>query len=232
MKKLFKGKHYAYEIIREAVVMYCSTPLSFRECERFMARYLIKVDHTTIYRWVQQYSKVLYALWRKQNRQGTCNGSWRMDETYVKIKGKNHYLYRAVDSNGFTLDLWLRKHRDTKVAKAFFKRLVREHGAPRALVTDKYAATLKAIRELQEEAILPADLDHRTTKVLNNILEQDHRLIKKRLPKSCGLQTMHTARPILQGIEVLHALDKQSRSDETRSDYFLWDKFDELFQVA
>lgn len=233
MKELFKGKQYSYEIIREAVIMYCSSPLSYRECEKFMARYLIKVDHTTIYRWVQEYSKVLYALWKKQNRRkNVCTNSWRMDETYVKIKGKNHYLYRAIDSNGHTLDMWLRKHRDTKAAKAFFKRLVRDYGVPRALVTDKYAATLKAIRELQDEEILPKDVDHRTAKVLNNILEQDHRLIKKRLPKSCGLQTMRTGKALLQGIEVVHALDKQSRSDKNRSDHFLWDKFDELFQVA
>lgn len=150
----------------------------------------------------------------------------------MKIKGKNHYLYRAIDSTGQTLGLWLRKHRDTQAAKAFFKRLVRDHGEPRALVTDKYAATLKAIRELNEEGILPQDLEHRTAKVLNNSLEQDHRLIKKRLPKSCGLQTMRTGKATLQGIEVLHALDKQSRSDENRSDYFFWNKFDELFQIA
>ncbi|MDN3077074.1 IS6 family transposase [Enterococcus faecalis] len=233
MKELFKGTQYSYEIIREVVIMYCSTPLSFRECEKFMARYLIKVDHTTIYRWVQEYSKVLYALWKKQNRRmKSRTNSWRMDETYVKIKGKKHYLYRAIDSNGNTLDMWLRKHRDTKAAKAFFKRLVREYGAPRALVTDKYSATLKAVRELQKEEILPKDLDHRTAKVLNNILEQDHRLIKKRIPKSCGLQTMRTGKATLQGIEVMHALDKQSRSDQNHSDHFLWDKFDELFQVA
>lgn len=233
MKELFKDKQYSYEIIREAVIMYCSTPLSFRECGKFMARYLIKVDHTTIYRWVQQYSKILYALWKKQNhRMKSCTNSWRMDETYVKIKGKNHYLYRAIDSKGHTLDMGLRKPRDTKAAEAFFKRLVREYGAPRALVTDKYSATLKAVRELQKEEILPKDLDHRTAKVLNNILEQDHRLIKKRIPKSCGLQTMRTGKATLQGIEVIHALDKQSRSDKNRSEHFLWDKFDELFQAA
>jgi len=194
-----------------------------------MARYLIKVNHTTIYRWVQEYGKVIYALWKKKN--GLSN-SWRMDETYVKIKGKNHYLYRAVDSTGKNLDMWLLKKRDTQAAKAFFKRLVRQYGAPRALVTDKYVATLKAIKELQEEMILPKDLDHRTAKVLNNILEQDHRLVKKRLPKSCGLQTMRTGKATLQGIEVLHALDKQSRSDENRSDHFLWNQFDELLQVS
>ncbi|MGM0169686.1 hypothetical protein IGI39_004843 [Enterococcus sp. AZ135] len=130
------------------------------------------------------------------------------------------------------MGLWLRKHRDTQAAKAFFKRLVRDHGQPRALVTDKYAATFKALRALQEEGILPKDLEHRTVKVLNNILEQDHRLIKKRVPKSCGFQTMRTGKATLQGIEVLHALDKQSRSGENRSDHFLWDKFDELFQTV
>ena len=87
-----------------------------------------------------------------------------------------------------------RNERDTQAAKAFFKWLVRKHGQPRALVTDKYAATLKAVRELQEEGVFSKELDHRTAKVLNNILEQDHRLIKKRVPKSCGLQSMRTAK--------------------------------------
>ncbi|MGM0169783.1 hypothetical protein IGI39_004717 [Enterococcus sp. AZ135] len=232
MKNLFKGRHYPYKIINEAVVMYCHYPLSYRECAELLAYYRIRVDHTTIYRWVQHYGKILYGLWKKQLRKQQFTDSWRMDETYVKIKGKNHYLYRAIDSTGQSLGLWLRKHRDTQAAKAFFKRLVRDHGQPRALVTDKYAATLKALRALQEERILPKDLEHRTVKVLNNILEQDHRLIKKRVPKSCGFQTMRTGKATLQGIEVLHALDKQSRSDENRSDHFLWDKFDELFQAV
>lgn len=131
---------------------------------------------------MQEYSKILYALWKKQNRRmAHCTKSWRMDETYVKIKGKNHYLYRAIDSNGQTLNMWLRKHRNTNAAKAFFKRLMREYGVPRALVTDKYTATLKAIRELQDVGVLPKDLAHRAAKVLNNILEQDPRVIKKRV---------------------------------------------------
>jgi len=197
-----------------------------------MARYLIKVDHTTIYRWVQAYSKTLYVLWRKKNRKVGLSYSWRVDETYLKIKRKNHYLYRVDDSTGKILDMWVRKKWGTQAARAFFKRLVREYGPPKTLVTDKYTDTLKAVRKLQEVGILPKDLDHRTAKVSNNILEQDHRLVKKCLPKSFGLQTMQTGKAILQGIEVLHALDKQSRSDENRSDHFLWNQFDELLQVT
>ncbi|EGO8994314.1 IS6 family transposase, partial [Enterococcus faecalis] len=90
--------------------------------------------HTTIYRWVQEYSKVLYDLWKKKNRQSFY--SWKMDETYIKIKGRWHYLYRAIDADGLTLDIWLRKKRDTQAAYAFLKRLHKQFGEPKAIVTD------------------------------------------------------------------------------------------------
>lgn len=214
MKELFKGKQYSYEIIREAVIMYCSTPLSFRECEKFMARYLIKVDHTTIYRWVQEYSKILYALWKKQNRRmKSCTNSWRIDETYVKVKGQDRYLYRAIDSNGNTLDMWLRNHRDTVSTKAFLRRLLRDYGQPRSIVTDKYAPALKAIKELKEEGILHQKVNHWKSKYLNNILEQDHRQVKGKLPYGNSFQSSHTASATIKGIEVVSALYKESRRE-------------------
>lgn len=207
MKELFKGKQYLYELIREAVIIYCSTPLSYRDCEKLMARYLVKVDHTTIYRWVQQYSKVLYALWKKQNRKSGLSNSWRMDETYVKIKRKNHYLYRAIDSNGRTLDMRLRKHRDTVSTKAFMKRLIRDYGQPRSIVTDKYAPSLKAVKELKEEGYLDKQVNHWKSKYLNNILEQDHRQVKGKLPYGNSFQSTYTAAATIKGIEVVSALE-------------------------
>lgn len=83
----------------------------------------ITVCHTTIYRWVQEYSQSIYCLWKKINK--SVGDSWRIDETYMKVKVKWHYLYRAIDSSGLTLDIWLRKNRDKQAAYAFFKRLIK-----------------------------------------------------------------------------------------------------------
>lgn len=136
-----------------------------------MRKFSIGVDHTTIYRWNKEYGKVLYHLWKKRNKRRFLSKSWRIDETYVKVKGQNRYLYRAIDSKGNTLDLWLRNHRDTVSTKAFFKRLLRDYRQPRAIITDKYAPSLKAIKELKEEGLMNLKVHHWKSKYLNNILE-------------------------------------------------------------
>lgn len=143
-----------------------------------MRKFSIGVHHTTIYRWDKQYGKVLYHLWKKRNKRRSLSKSWRIDETYVKVKGKDRYLYRAIDSNGNTLDMWLRNHRDTVSTKVFMKWLIRDYGQHRSIVTNKYAPSLKAVKELTEEGILAELVNHWKSKYLNNILEQDHRQVK------------------------------------------------------
>ena len=96
-----------------------------------------------------------------------------MDETYIKVKGKWHYLYRAIDSSGLTLDIWLRKKRDSQAAYAFFKRLIKQFGEPRVLVTDKVRSLICAFRQLKSDGFFNSTI-HRTSKYLNNIIEQDH----------------------------------------------------------
>ena len=113
----FKGKQFKKDVIIVAVGYYLRYNLSYREVQELLYDRGINVCHTTIYRWVQEYSKVLYYLWKKKNRQSFY--SWKMDETYIKIKGRWHYLYRAIDADGLTLDIWLRKKRDTQAAYAF-----------------------------------------------------------------------------------------------------------------
>lgn len=115
----FKGKQFKKDVIIVAVGYYLRYNLSYREVQELLYDRGINVCHTTIYRWVQEYSKVLYYLWKKKNRQSFY--SWKMDETYIKIKGRWHYLYRAIDADGLTLDIWLRKKRDTQAAYAFLK---------------------------------------------------------------------------------------------------------------
>lgn len=140
-----------------------------------MRQFSIGVHYTTIYRWCQQYGKVLYHLWKKRNKRRRLSKSWRIDETYVKVKGKDRYLHRAIDFNGNTLDMWLRNHRDTVSTKAFIKRLLRDYGKPNAIVTDKYAPSLKAVKDLKKERLLAKETHHWKSKYLNNILEQNHR---------------------------------------------------------
>lgn len=123
-----------------------------------MRKFSIGIHYTTIYRWNKQYGKVLYHLRKKSNKRRLLTKSCRIDETYVKIKGNYRYLYRAIDSNGNTLDMWLRNHRDTIYSKDFI--LIRDYGKLRAIVTDKCAPSLKAVKELKEEGILADPVNH------------------------------------------------------------------------
>ena len=173
----FKGKQFKKDVIIVAVGYYLSYNLSYREVQDLLYDRGINVCHTTIYRWVQEYSKVLYYLWKKKNRQSFY--SWKMDETYIKIKGRWHYLYRAIDADGLTLDIWLRKKRDTQAAYAFLKRLHKQFGEPKAIVTDKAPSLGSAFRKLQSVGLY-TKTEHRTVKYLNNLIEQDHRPIKRR----------------------------------------------------
>ena len=142
----FKGKQFEKDIIMVAVGYYLRYDLSYRDVSEILNERGINVCHTTIYRWVQEYSKVIYCIWKKRNK--SVGDSWRMDETYIKIKGKWHYLYRAIDSSGITLDIWLRKNRDKQAAYAFFKRLIKQFGEPRVLVTDKAPSLSSAFNRL------------------------------------------------------------------------------------
>lgn len=197
MKKHFKGKQYDYRIIIEALGLYYHFSLSYRDCAKIMQKFSIPIHHTTIYRWDKQYGKVLYHLWKKRNKRRKLSKSRRIDETYVKVKGKDRYLYRAIDSNGDTLDMWLRNHRDTVSTKAFIKRLIRDYGQPRSIVTDKYAPSLKASKELKEDGFLNKKVNHWKSNYLNNILEQDHRQVKGKLAYSNSCQSPYTAATII-----------------------------------
>ena len=130
-----------------------------------------------------------------------------MDETYIKVKGKWHYLYRAIDSSGLTLDIWLRKNRNKQGAYAFFKRLIKQLGEPRVLVTDKAPSLSSAFNQLKSEGLF-SKTEHRTSKYLNNIIEQDHRSIKKRHKL---YQSIRTASSTIKEIETIHALYKKSQ---------------------
>lgn len=140
----FKGKQFQKDVIIVAV----GYNLSYREIQEILYDRGIEVCHTTIYRWVQEYGKVIYQIWKKKNRRAFH--SWKMDETYIEIKGKWHYLYRAIDGEGLALDIWLRKKRDAQAAYAFLKRLVKQFGEPKVLVTDKAPSISSALKRLNK----------------------------------------------------------------------------------
>ena len=211
---------------------YLRYSLSYRDLEEMMAERGLSVDHTTIYRWVQRYAPELDKRCRPHFK--ACNDSWRVDETYLKIKKVWMYLYRAVDSEGNTLEFLLSPTRDAETAKRFFlkalhatagsapqARPVEEQvvpptgpadptitSAPRVINVDKHAAYPKAIADLKACGVLPERVELRQVKYLNNIVEQDHRFIKRLVKPGMGFFSFETAERTLQGYEVLHMIRK------------------------
>lgn len=201
----FKYKQFQKEIIIFAVGYYFHYSLSYRDLSEILLDRGIKVHATTIMRWVHEYGEVIYKKWKSKNKK--INSSWRLDETYIKIKGVWHYLYRAVDKTGETIDFMLSKKRDLKSAYKFIRNLLLSNKVPRKIVTDKAASIISAIKKLKTFKKYK-DIEHKTIKFLNNVIEQDHRHIKRKLPKSSGFQSFHFANSTLSGIETVHAIRK------------------------
>ena len=227
----FKWRHFEAEIILLCVRWYLRYALSYRDLEEMMLERGLHVDHTTIYRWVQHYAPELEK--RSRPHLKACNDSWRVDETYIKIKKVWTYLYRAVDLEGNTLEFLLSSTRDAEAAKRFFlKALSSPAGStpgahpfeeqvaeptsmanpvtptPRVINVDKNAAYPKAMAELKAAGQLPESVELRQVKYLNNIVEQDHRFIKRLVKPGMGFFSFETARRTLQGYEVMHMLRK------------------------
>ena len=200
----FKWRHYSSEIILLCVRWYCRYCLSYRNLEEMMNERGLTVDHTTIYRWVQRYAVEIRRRLAKFVR--SPNTSWRVDETYIKIKGVCHYLYRAIDSNGETLDFYLSKKRDANAAFTFFQQLS-SIGDPRVINVDKDKAYPCAFAEMQEKGIFE-NTELRRVKYLNNIIEQDHRMIKKQYHHSLGYKEFSSASNTIEGIEAMHMIFK------------------------
>ena len=165
----------------------------------------VRIDHTNIYRWVRKFTPQLEAKFRKGKKRPVGN-SWRMDETYIKIKGQWKYLYRAVDKAGQTIDILLTARRDKKAALRFFKKAVRQHGLPDKVTIDKSGANTAAIKALKEET--GQEIEIRQIKYLNNLVEQDHRSIKRIVQPMMGFKSFPSARVTLQGIELMHMIKK------------------------
>jgi len=208
MENAFKWRHFQPEIILLCVRWYLRYALSYRDLGEMMAERGLSVAHTTIFRWVQQYAPEIDR--RSRPHLKPTNDSWRVDETYVKVRGKWMYLYRAVDSTGQTLDFLLNETRSTRAAKRFFRKVL-EHPdrvAPRVINVDRNGAYIGAVRDLKQAGLLPKDCQRRPVKYLNNIVEQDHRFIKRRVKPGLGFGSYRTAWRTLQGYEVMHMIKK------------------------
>ena len=170
MEELFAGRHFDREVIILCVRWYLRYKLSFRDLVEMMAERGVHVAHTTILRWVQHYAPEFIKRW---NRFGKCSGrSWRVDETYIRVRGEWTYLYRAVDKAGQTVDFRLSRRRDVEAAKAFFHKAIRHEGRPPQTITlDGYAASHRAVREMKNDGLLPGRTRLRSSKYLNNLIE-------------------------------------------------------------
>ena len=191
---LFKGRHFDQEIIVLCIRWYLTFKLSSRDLVRMMAERGIALAHTTILRWVQRYVPEFEKRWSHYAR--PVGDSWRVDETYIKVRGQWVYLYRAVDKQGHTVDFLLSKRRDVVAAKRFFSRATKQYGAPRVITLDGYAASHRAVV--------------RSCKYLNNVIEQDHRRIKQRIRPMLGFKRFETAAVTIRGIPVSRENQKTS----------------------
>ena len=201
----FKGHRFEKDIILLCVRWYVAYSLSYRNLEEMMEERGVVVDPSTSYRWVQKFAPQLEAAFRKGKKR-PVGKSWRMDETSLKIKGQWRYLYRAVDKDGQTIDFLLTARRDQKAARRFFKKAVRQHGLPAKVTIDKSGANTAAIEALQEETGQAIEI--RQNKYVNNLVEQDHRSVKRLVRPMLGFNAFHSAKATLQGIELLHMIKK------------------------
>jgi len=179
LHSLFRGRHFNHSIIILCVRWYTTYKLSYRDWVEMMAERGVDVSHTTILRWVQRFVPEFEKRWRRSAR--PVGTSWRVDETYIKVRGRWAYLYRAVDRQGFTVDFLLSEHRDIAAATRFFIRAIEQHGAPERITLDGYPATHSAVAELKKHGVLRPQTEVRTSKYLNNLVEQDHRRVKQRI---------------------------------------------------
>lgn len=205
-----------------SVRWYLAYSLSYRNIEELMAERGVEVDHSTVNRWVIYYSPRLEANFC-ENHKRKVNSSWRMDETYVKVKGKWHYLYRAVDKFGQTIDFMLSKNRDKKAAKSFFLKAIGYAGRPEKVTIDKSGSNNSALEAINNTLKREQKIEIRQIKYLNNVVEQDHRFIKKIIAPMKGFKSFKAANSTLIGIELHHMLHKNQHVNSEKS--FVFEQF-------
>ncbi len=230
---VFKGRHFDRSVILLCVRWYLAYNLSLRNLEEMMAERGISVDHATIHRWVVRYAPELLKRFNSRKRPVTVR--WHIDETYVKVRGRWMYLYRAIDSNGDTVEFWFSERRNLTAAKRFLRKALKRHDRPERIVIDG--------SQTNREAILSCDMTDRLqdrsrrrlkpirirqSAYLNNRIEQDHRAIKRRVRPMVGFKSTNTARVILGGIEMVHMMRKQQAKYACNRPLSLVEQFNRL----
>ena len=205
---LFQGRHFPDEIIALCVRWYLRYSLSHRNLEEIMAERNLAVDHTTVWRWVQRYAPELHRRLRRELKR--TGGSWRVDETYVCVAGRWTYLYRAVDSRGAAIDFYLAEQRDSTAVRHFFRKALaaQHHPRPRVINVDGNPSYPKVVAELRREHRLGQRCRCRTAPYLNNVIEQDHRAVKRRINAKQGFRSLDGAWRTIQGYEAMHMIRK------------------------
>jgi putative transposase len=210
LARVFKRLHYPLDVMLMCVRWYVAYGLSLRNLEEMMAERGIDVDHSTVHRWAIRLLPILEKAFRRRKR--PVGKSWRVDETYIKVKGQWKYLYRAVDKAGDTVDFLLRAHRDKAAAQRYFEKSIDQNGEPETVTIDKSSANLAALEAINADRETPIKV--RQTKYLNNIIEQDHRAIRRRTRPMLGFGNFRCARILLSGIEVMHMIKKGQMNDD------------------
>ena len=203
---MFKHHRYPSIIIKQAVYFKLRFTLSYRDVEELLAIRGVKVDHSTIQRWVFKFSKEIEYNMNQRKKQVT--NSWRLDETYIKVSGKDRFLYRAVDKQGNTIDFLLTKRRMKGSAQKFLNKAIRNNGKPRIINIDKSGANTAGIKTWNKRSFTRKKIKIRRVKYLNNIVEQDHRNIKRRIAISNGFKEFESAQRTLAGIEIINMIRK------------------------
>jgi len=207
-KNPFKGRQFTAEVILWAVRWYLQFPISYRDLECMLADRGVRVDHTTLFRWIQAYAPELEKRIRPHLR--PTNGSWRVDETYIRVKVEWVYLYRAVDATGQTIDFLLSPERDAAAARRFFRKALKQSHTvnPRTITVDKNAAYPIALKTMKQGGELWRFAKLRQVKVLNNIVEQDHRRIKRLVRPGLGFKSFVSASQTIAGYEAMAMIRK------------------------
>ena len=201
----FKGFRFPKELILLSVRGYLRYGLSYRNLEEMLEERGVLLAHTTIFHWVIRFTPLLVGAFTK--KKAPVGGRWRMDETYIKVRGEDRYLYRAVDTNGDTVDFLFTARRDRHAARRFLEKATKRHAPPSLINIDKSGANKAGIEDFND-AQDATGIEVRQCKYLNNLVEQDHRNIKRRVRPMLGFKSFWTARIVLAGIELVHMLRK------------------------
>ena len=210
-----KRMRFPIDIILVCIRWYAAYPLSYRHIEEMMQERGVFVDHSSINRWAVRFLPLLEKAFRKHKL--PVGKSWRIDETYIKVKSVWNYHYRAVDKTGKTVDFLLTAKRDKAAANRFFKKAMRHNGDPEKVTMDKSGANKAAIDGINDDRELPIEV--RQIKYLNNIVEQDHRAIKRVTKPMLNFKSFCSARNVLAGIELMHMISKGQMAEENQMSF-------------